>query len=192
MFLVVGLGNPGDDYNKTRHNIGFEVIDKLAEMYKINVNRSKFKGVYGDFRSGSEKIILLKPTTYMNLSGESVIEAAEYFNIPNEKIIVIHDDVSLDAGRLRIREKGSSGGQNGVKNIIHHLGTQEFNRIKVGVGKPKGNLVSHVLGKFPKEEQEIMEKSIEAACHAVECMIKHDVNKAMNQFNGFNAVVVDK
>lgn len=187
MYLVVGLGNPGDEYKNTRHNIGFEVIDRLADMYKVNINRIKFKGICGEIRVGIEKIILLKPTTYMNLSGESVIEAANYYNIPNENIIIIHDDVSIDVGRIRIRAKGSSGGQNGIKNIISHLGTDEFNRVKVGVGKPQRNLVSHVLGKFSKEQMDLMKKSIDAAAESVEVIINKSITEAMNKFNGFKA-----
>lgn len=192
MYLVVGLGNPGEKYKYTRHNIGFEVIDKLADMYKISINRIKFKGVCGELRIGMEKVILLKPTTYMNLSGESVIQAADYYDIPNENIIIIHDDVSLDVGRLRIRIKGSSGGQNGVKNIIYHLETDAFTRLKIGVGKPQKDLVSHVLGKFSKDETEIMDKSIEAAVQSVEVIINKGAVEAMNQFNGFKAEVKEK
>jgi len=187
MYLVVGLGNPGVEYENTRHNVGFKVIDKLVDMYKISMDRKKFKGICGDLRIGSEKVILLKPQTYMNLSGESVNEVVNYFDIPNENIIVLHDDVSLDVGRLRIRKKGSSGGQNGIKNIIKMLNSDEFNRVKIGVGKAEHDMVSHVLGKFPNEEEKVMEKVYDDAAKCVVYMIENDVDKAMNVFNGYNA-----
>ena len=188
MFLIVGLGNPGNEYKNTRHNIGFDVIDKLANVYKIDINRSKFKGICGEGRIGLEKVILLKPLTYMNLSGESVREVCDYFKIEPENIIVVHDDVSIDVGRIRIRAKGSSGGQNGVKNIILHLSTDEFNRVKVGVGKPQGDMVSHVLGRFSEEDRKLVEQSSDAAIQAIEVIIKDDINVAMNKFNGFKPV----
>lgn len=187
MFLIVGLGNPGSKYKNTRHNIGFEAIDNIAKKYNIDVNRAKFKGEYGEGFIGSEKVILLKPTTFMNLSGESVREVVDFYKLTNEDILVIYDDISLDIGKLRIREKGSAGGHNGIKSIINHLGTNEFPRIKVGVGQPKGDLVNHVLGTFSKEELEVLEESLEATSKATECVIKEDAKKAMNDFNGFSA-----
>ncbi|MCM1992061.1 aminoacyl-tRNA hydrolase [Oceanirhabdus seepicola] len=187
MYLVVGLGNPGVEYENTRHNVGFKVIDKLIDMYKISMDRKKFKGICVDLRIGSEKVILLKPQTYMNLSGESVVEVVNYFDIPNENIIVLHDDVSIDVGRLRIRKNGSSGGQNGIKNIIKMLNSDEFNRVKIGVGKAQHDMISHVLGKFPTEEEEVMEKVYDQVVKSVVYMIENNVDKAMNVFNGYNA-----
>ncbi|MDR5588119.1 MULTISPECIES: aminoacyl-tRNA hydrolase [Clostridium] len=187
MFLIVGLGNPGSKYDNTRHNIGFEVIDNISNEYNIDINRQKFKGVYGEGFIANNKVILLKPTTYMNLSGDSVREVANFYKISNENIIVIYDDISLDIGRLRIREKGSAGGHNGIKSIIANLSTDVFPRIKVGVGQPNINLVDYVLGKFSKEEKEVLKESIEAATNSVEEIIKQDVNSAMNKFNGFKA-----
>lgn len=187
MYLVVGLGNPGKEYENNRHNIGFKVIDKFSEMYKIDVEREKFKGVCGDTRIKGEKVILLKPLTYMNNSGESVIECADYFDIPDENIIIVYDDISLDVGRLRIRRKGSAGGQNGVKSIIHHLDTQEFPRVKVGVGKPERDLVSHVIGDFSKEDAMVMEKVTEVAVKAVVKIIEDGVGDSMNIYNGYDA-----
>lgn len=187
MFLIVGLGNPGNKYKNTRHNIGFEAIDSIANKYNIDVNRIKFKGEYGEGFIGSEKVILLKPTTYMNLSGESIREIVDFYKLTNEDILVIYDDISLDVGKLRIRKKGSAGGHNGIKSIISHLGTDEFSRIKIGVGQPKGDLVNHVLGVFSKDELEVLQESLEATIGAAECVIKEDTQSAMNKFNGFNA-----
>lgn len=187
MFLIVGLGNPGEKYDNTRHNIGFEAIDYIAKKYNIDINRKKFKGEYGEGFIGSEKVILMKPTTYMNLSGECVREVIDFYKLTNEDILVIYDDISLDVGRLRIREKGSAGGHNGIKSIIAHLGSDEFSRIKIGVGQPKGDLVNHVLGKFSKEENEILEESLEATKLSVEIILKEDTSSAMNKYNGFKA-----
>ena len=187
MFLIVGLGNPESQYEDTRHNIGFKVIDNIAKEYNIDINRQKFKGVYGEGFINGEKVILLKPSTYMNLSGESVKEVIDFYKLSNEDILVIYDDISLDVGRLRIREKGSAGGHNGIKNIIAHLGTDVFPRIKVGVGQPNVDLVNYVLGKFSKEEMDILSESIEASTKAVKEIISNDVKSAMNIYNGFKA-----
>lgn len=190
MFLIVGLGNPGKEYEDTRHNIGFKVVDNIAKEYNIDVNRQKFKGTYGEGFINGEKVMLLKPTTYMNLSGESVREVVDFYNLENHKILIIYDDISLDVGKLRIREKGSAGGHNGIKSIIAHLGSDVFPRIKVGVGQPDLDLVKHVLGRFAKEEKTILNESIEAATKATAEIIKNDVKTAMNQFNGFKASII--
>lgn len=187
MFLIVGLGNPEEKYNNTRHNIGFEAVDYIADKYNIDINRKKFKGVYGEGFIGNEKVILMKPTTYMNLSGECIREVIDFYKLTSEDILVIYDDISLDVGRIRIRPKGSAGGHNGIKSIINHLGTDEFSRIKIGVGQPKGDLVNHVLGKFSKEENEVLEESLEATKLATETIIKEDTQAGMNKFNGFKA-----
>ncbi len=160
MILIVGLGNPGKQYEQTRHNIGFDVIDYMANKYNIDVNREKFKGICGEGFIENKKVILLKPLTYMNLSGESIRELANFYKLEDDEIIVVYDDISLDIGRLRIREKGSAGGHNGIKSIIQNLGGDKFPRVKVGVGQPKDNLVNHVLGKFSKEDREHIEKVI--------------------------------
>ena len=186
MFLIVGLGNPGKEYDGTRHNIGFEAIDYIANKYNIELNRIKFKGVFGEGFIEGKKVILLKPTTYMNLSGDSIREVVNFYKINSEDIIVLYDDISLDVGRLRIREKGSAGGHNGIKSTIANLSTDVFPRVKIGVGGPKGNLVSHVLGKFSQEEMQVLNKTIVATSDAVEHMIVRDVKEAMNKFNGFN------
>jgi peptidyl-tRNA hydrolase, PTH1 family len=187
MFLVVGLGNPGREYEDTRHNIGFKVVDNIAKEYNIEINRQKFKGTYGEGFIDGEKVILLKPTTYMNLSGESVREVVDFYNLDNEDVLVIYDDISLEIGTLRIREKGSAGGHNGIKSIIAHLGSEIFPRIKVGVGQPKGDLVKHVLGKFTKEETDVLNESVNVSTKAAKEIIKTDTKTAMNQFNGFKA-----
>ena len=187
MFLIVGLGNPGSQYEDTRHNIGFKVIDNIAKEYNIEINRQKFKGMCGEGFINGEKVILLKPTTYMNLSGESIREVVDFYKLSNEDILVIYDDISLDVGRLRIREKGSAGGHNGIKSIIAHLGTDIFPRIKVGVGQPNVDLVNYVLGKFTKEEMEVLSESIDASTKAAKEIISSDVKTAMNIYNGFKA-----
>jgi PTH1 family peptidyl-tRNA hydrolase len=185
MFLIVGLGNPGKEYEDTRHNIGFKVVDNIAKEYNIEINRQKFKGTYGEGFIESEKVMLLKPTTFMNLSGESVRAVVDFYNLDNDKILVIYDDISLEVGTLRIREKGSAGGHNGIKSIIAHLGSDVFSRIKVGVGQPNGDLIKYVLGKFTKEEVVVLSETIEASTKATRDIIKSDVKTAMNQFNGF-------
>ena len=187
MFLIVGLGNPGKEYDGTRHNIGFAAIDYIADKYNIELNRIKFKGVFGEGLINGKKVILLKPTTYMNLSGESIREVVNFYKISNEEIIVIYDDISLEVGRIRIREKGSHGGHNAIKSIIANLGTDVFPRVKIGVGAPKGNLVSHVLGKFSDEEVEILRESIKASSDATSIIISNNTKEAMNKLNGFNA-----
>ncbi len=187
MYLVVGLGNPGDEYRHTRHNVGFDVINLMAEKYNTSINRIKFKGVCGEIIISGEKVILLKPSTYMNLSGESVREAASFYKIPNENIIIMYDDISLDAGKLRIRSKGSAGGHNGIKSIIENMSSDIFLRIKIGVGQPEKALIPHVLGRFSKEDRVLVEKTFEASIKAVQTIIAKGYTEAMNQFNGFNA-----
>lgn len=186
MILIVGLGNPGKQYEKTRHNIGFDVIDYMANKYNIDVNREKFKGICGEGFIENKKVILLKPLTYMNLSGESIREFANFYKLEDDEIIVVYDDISLDIGRLRIREKGSAGGHNGIKSIIQNLGVDKFPRVKVGVGQPKDNLVNHVLGKFSKEDREHIEKVIPVVSDAIVEIVKNDAKESMNKFNGVN------
>lgn len=186
MFLIVGLGNPGREYENTRHNIGFAAIDIIAEKYNIDVNRTKFKGEYGEGFINGNKVILLKPYTFMNLSGESVREAIDFYKLTEEEVLIIYDDTSLEVGRLRIREKGSAGGHNGIKSIINHIGTDVFTRIKIGVGAPKGDLVNHVLGKFSKEEVNILKQTLDVVAKATEDIIANGAKDAMNKFNGFS------
>lgn len=185
MFLIIGLGNIGDKYNNTRHNIGFDAIDAISSMYNISINRKKFKGEYGEGFIGGEKTIIIKPTTFMNLSGECVREVMDFYKISNEDILVIYDDISLDVGKIRIREKGSAGGHNGIKSIISHLGTDVFSRVKIGVGGPKDDLIKHVLGNFSKVERSVLDQTLEAVAKAAEVVIKEGTKTAMNEFNGF-------
>lgn len=182
----MGLGNPGKQYDMTRHNIGFHTIDYIADKYGAKLTKLKFKAVYGEATISGEKVYLVKPQTYMNLSGESVRAAADFYKVDPEDILVIYDDISLEPGQLRLRGKGSAGGHNGIKNIIAHLGTQEFPRIKVGVGDkpPRMDLADYVLSRFSKEDREKMEQAFKDAAEAVEVMIAEGPDAAMNQFNG--------
>lgn len=186
MLIIVGLGNPTNQYHGTRHNVGFEAIDAMAEKCNIAVDIRKHRGYVGKGILGGEKIILVKPQTYMNLSGESVRSLVDYYKIDiASELLIIYDDVSLDVGQLRIRKKGSAGGHNGIKSIIAHLGTQEFMRIKVGVGeKPsKYDLADYVLGHFTKAEKERMEECYQQVVNAVEMLAKGEVEAAMNEYN---------
>lgn len=186
MYIIVGLGNPKKEYENTRHNIGFDVIDKLAEQENISVLEKKHKAIIGKGYVAGQKCILAKPQTYMNLSGESVRELIDYYKVDETaELIVISDDISLDVGQLRIRKKGSAGGHNGLKNIIAHLGHDQFMRIKMGVGeKPKGyDLADYVLGHFSKDERVIMDKAAERAADAIRMIITEDVDAAMNEYN---------
>jgi len=186
MYIIVGLGNPGKDYQNTRHNIGFDVIDALADVAGISVIEKKHKAIIGKGVLDSQKVILVKPQTYMNLSGESVRDVIDYYKIDEEQeLIVISDDISLDVGMLRVRKKGSAGGHNGLKNIIQHLGHDTFMRIKMGVGeKPKGyDLADYVLGHFTQDERKVMNEAAKAATEAIRMMMAGEVDKAMNTFN---------
>ena len=186
MYVIAGLGNPTAKYEKTRHNVGFDVIDRLAEKYNIRVSDNRQKALCGTGIIEGEKVLLVKPQTFMNLSGESIGAILNFYKVePETNLIVIYDDISLEPGRLRIRKKGSAGGHNGIKNIIAHTGTQEFLRIKVGVGeKPQGwDLADYVLGRFSKEDREKVEDAYERAVEAVSYMVKGETDKAMNLFN---------
>ena len=186
MFIITGLGNPDRQYEGTRHNAGFDVIDRIAEKYNIAVDTKKHRAYIGKGIIDGQKVILAKPQTYMNLSGESIRSLVDYYKIDEEnELLVVYDDISLDVGRLRIRAKGSAGGHNGIKNIIAHLGTQVFPRIKVGVGeKPKGyDLADYVLGHFSKAERERMEEGYDNAVRAAEMIVTGQLNEAMNEFN---------
>ena len=187
MYVIVGLGNPGREYADTKHNVGFMVIDKLADQYNIDVTKFKHKAFVGDGIISGKKVMLVKPQTYMNLSGDSVGEMAQFYKIPPENIIVINDDISLDVGRIRVRPKGSAGGHNGLKSIIYRLNSDTFPRVKMGVGAPKHedyDLADFVLGRFTKEEIPVMEDAIVKAEKAVAEIIKNGVQSAMNKYNG--------
>lgn len=185
MKLIIGLGNPGTEYTETRHNIGFKAVDALAHSYNISPNKSKFKAFFGEGRVGHKKVVLVKPQTYMNLSGESVKAFASWYKIPAEDILIIYDDVSLPPGKLRIRTKGGAGGHNGIKSIIQHLGTDEFQRIKVGVGeRPQGwNLADYVLSRFTDPEIKIMEETMKDIVGASNVIMDKGIQDAMNQYN---------
>lgn len=186
MFLIVGLGNPGKQYEHTRHNVGFDVMDAIADKYNISISEKKHKALCGKGVIGGNKVVLAKPQTFMNLSGESVAELLNYYKLdPEEEMIVIYDDISLAPGNLRIRKKGSAGGHNGIKNIIAMTGTQNFLRIKVGVGeKPKGwDLADYVLGHFDAADRKEVEEAINHAVTAAEQMLAGETDAAMNEFN---------
>lgn len=186
MFLIVGLGNPGREYRNTRHNIGFDVIDKLAEAEGIDVLEKKHKAIIGKGYVAGQKCVLAKPVTYMNLSGESVRALADYYKIDDSsELIVISDDISLDVGQIRVRKKGSAGGHNGLKSIIAHLGHDGFMRVKMGVGeKPRGwDLADYVLGHFSGPERELMDDACERAAEAIRMMVAGETDAAMNRFN---------
>lgn len=186
MYIIVGLGNPGREYENTRHNIGWDVIDVLADRAHIDVLEKKHKAIIGKGTIAGQKCILAKPQTYMNLSGESVRELVDYYKVDETcELVVISDDVSLEVGQLRIRKKGSAGGHNGLKSIIGHLGHDEFQRVKMGVGeKPKGyDLADWVLGHFSKEERKLMDEAAKRAAEAIEMILTEGADVAMNSYN---------
>lgn len=185
MYLIIGLGNPEEEYGKTRHNMGFNVINKLSNKYGIEVNKKKFEGLCGDGMIEGEKIILLKPQTYMNLSGKSIAQVVNFYKIQLENIIVIYDDIDIEPGLIRIRKKGSSGSHNGMKSVIAELGTEEFMRVRVGIGKPKyeGDMINYVIGGVSEQEQKELEIGVEKAKEAVIEILKSGIDIAMNKFN---------
>jgi len=184
-WLIAGLGNPGRKYEHTRHNMGFLTVELLAEETGVKLNKVKFKSAYNLMEFAGARCLVMKPQTYMNLSGEAVREAAQFYKIPPERILVIYDDVSLPVGKLRVRPEGSAGGHNGIKNIIAHLGTQAFPRIKIGAGAPgeEGDMIDWVIGVPSQKEREILLDSFRRAIRAAECVIEHGCEKAMNDFN---------
>ena len=185
-YMVVGLGNPDKKYENTRHNTGFICLDKIAEKFSCDVNRIKYKSLVGECTIDGKKVLLMKPQTYMNNSGQAVVEAMNFYKIPPENVILIFDDISLDVGKMRIRRKGSHGGQNGVKNIIYLSGKDTFPRIKVGIGKkphPDYDLASWVLSKFTGDEIKLIDKMADNCCEAIKYIIDGNVDKAMNLFN---------
>ena len=183
MYIIAGLGNPGKKYENTRHNIGFITLDFLAERHDIKINKIKHKALVGEGRISGQKVLLVKPQTYMNLSGESLREVMDYYKVDIEDMIVIYDDIDLPAGTVRIRKKGSAGTHNGMRSIVQHLG-QDFPRIRMGIGNErKGDLVDFVLGGFSKEDREVLEPAVERAALAVETYVGEGIEKAMNKYN---------
>ena len=186
-WLVVGLGNIGDQYEGTRHNVGFEVVDELAERAGVPVQKLKYRALTNTAQVGGEKVLLMKPVTFMNLSGEAVRPAADFYKISPDHVLVLSDDVALPVGKLRVRRGGSAGGHNGLKDLICHLGTDQFPRIKIGVGEkphPDYDMADWVLGKFQGEDKKIIDQAVKRAADAVELLLSQGVDKAMSRYNG--------
>lgn len=185
-WLIAGLGNPGQQYANTRHNMGFLTVDLMAEQASVKLNRLKFKSAYQIFNFAQTRCLVMKPQTFMNLSGEAVREASQFYKIPPAHILILYDDISLPVGKIRVRPRGSAGGHNGIKNIIAHLGTQDFPRIKIGVGAPgpDDNMIDWVTGTPSMQERKILLDSFERAIQAAACVIQHGCSQAMNDYNG--------
>ena len=184
MYIIVGLGNPGKQYENTRHNMGFLAVDLLAEKYNIDVNKIKFKALVGEGRIAGQKVLLVKPQTYMNLSGEAVRQAMDFYKIDPEELIVIYDDIDIPTGTFRIRKKGSPGTHNGMRNIFQHIQTNDFPRIRVGIGSgKKDNLAGYVTGGISKSEQELLADVLKNSADAAACIIEKGIDKAMNEYN---------
>lgn len=185
MYLIIGLGNPESDYANTRHNMGFNVINKLAEKYNIEVKKNKFKALFGSGEMEGQKVILVKPQTFMNLSGEAVAQFVNFYKVQDEKILVIYDDVDTEPGKIRIRKFGSAGTHNGMKSIVQCLSTDKFPRIRVGIGKPHGfkDMIAHVIGGIEEEEKQILEEGVNKAKEAVIEIMKNNLDLAMNKYN---------
>ena len=185
MYLIVGLGNPENEYSNTRHNMGFQTINKLAKQYEIEITKNKFKGLYGNGRIEEQKVILLKPQTYMNLSGENIKQMLQFYKIEMEKLIVIYDDMDIQPGTIKIRKAGGAGTHNGMKSIVSQLNTQNFKRIRIGIGMPeeKKDLIEYVIGAIPDQDKEKLEQGTDLAKEAIIEIIKSGIDIAMNKFN---------
>ena len=186
MILIVGLGNPEQEYSNTRHNMGFNTVNKLAQEYKIELNKTKFKGIYGKGIIEDKKVMILKPQTYMNLSGESIIEAMNFYKIDLKDMIIIYDAIDVAPGKIKIRKKGGAGSHNGMKSVIENVNSEEFIRIRVGIGAPehKNDMLNYVIGKIPTdEEKEVLDKGTDKAKEAIKEILKNGVDSAMNKFN---------
>ncbi len=183
--LITGLGNPGKQYEHTRHNVGFDVIEELSNRLAIPLNQSKLKGLYGIGAVNGEKVLLLKPLTYMNLSGESIRAVMDYYKIEQEDLLVVYDDLDLPVGKIRLRQKGSPGGHNGIKSIVAHLGTQQFNRIRIGIDRPQGGMSvpDYVLGQFLQEERPLIAQAVKNSAEACETWLKKPFLQVMNDYN---------
>ena len=185
MYIIAGLGNPGREYEDTRHNTGFKVADYLADKNNILINKSKFKALCGEGTIGGHKVIMIKPQTFMNLSGQSILDIVQFYKIEIKNLIVVYDDVSLPVGRIRIRPSGSDGGHNGMKSIIYLLGSDGFSRLRVGIGAPHDDMINHVLGRFSDSEQKVIDDVIKVAAEGVEMMVSSGVTEAMNKYNSY-------
>lgn len=185
MYLIIGLGNPEEEYSKTRHNMGFNAINKIAEKYEIEMKKTKFNGIYGSGNIEGEKVMLIKPQTYMNLSGKCVKEFLDFYKIEKEKMIIIYDDMDVEPGKIKIRKQGSAGSHNGMKSIISEIQTQEFPRIRIGIGRPtyEHDKINYVIGNIPEEEMEKLEEGIEKAKEATIDILAKGIDHAMNKFN---------
>ena len=185
MYLIVGLGNPESEYAHTRHNMGFDTINELAKNNNINITKTKFKALYETGIIQNEKVILLKPQTYMNLSGEAIKEARDFYNVKPEEIIVIYDDIDIEKGKIKLRKKGGPGSHNGMKSVVQELNTTDFIRIRVGIGQPefKSDMINYDIGNVPEEEQKILQQGTKKAAEAIEEILKNGIDIAMNKFN---------
>lgn len=185
MYLIVGLGNPEEDYSKTRHNMGFNVVNKIAKKYGIEINKKKFDSLYGEGIIENEKVILLKPQTYMNLSGKAIIQVVNFYKIPLENICVIYDDMDIEPGLIKIRKKGGAGSHNGMKSVVAELNSENFARIRVGIGTPKfkDDSINYVIGAIPEEEIKVLDEGTTKAADAMIAILKDGIDNAMNKFN---------
>lgn len=185
LYLIIGLGNPGKDYEKTRHNVGFDVVEELSERHSVPLNKAKFNAVFGEGRIGSKRVFLVKPTTYMNNSGQAVRQLMDFYKLEPDSLCVVLDDIDIDFSQVRVKRKGSAGTHNGMKSIIYHLGCDEFTRVKLGVGKKHEgeDLAKFVLSRFSQEQRSEIDKCILRAADAVECWLQFGVDRAMNEFN---------
>ena len=185
MYIIVGLGNPENEYSNTRHNMGFDTINKIAKQYNIEISKTNFKGQYGTGTIENEKVILLKPQTYMNLSGESVKEILKFYKLSTDNLIIIYDDIDIEAGIIKLRKTGGPGTHNGMKSVINEIQTEKFPRVRIGIGRPeyKSDLINYVIGKIPEQEIQVLDKSTTLAKDAVIEIIKNGIDKAMNKFN---------
>lgn len=185
MYLIVGLGNPENEYAKTRHNMGFDTINIIANKYKIEMNRTKFNSIYGSGTINNKKVILVKPQTYMNLSGTAVREFANFYKLEKENIIIIYDDMDIEKSIVKIRKKGGPGNHNGMKSVVQEIGTEEFPRVRIGIGTPehKNDVINYVIGHITDEEYEILQTGVKKASEAIEEIIKNGIDIAMNKYN---------
>jgi len=185
MYLIVGLGNPEEDYSQTRHNMGFNVINKIAKEYNIQINQKKFEGLFGTGIIEEQKVILLKPQTFMNLSGRSIKQCMDFYKIDIEDLIVIYDDMDIDKGKVKIRKLGGPGTHNGMRSIVENIGTQNFSRVRVGIGMPefKDDMINYVIGYVPEEERKILDQGCEIAKEGVVEILKNGIDNAMNKIN---------